>query len=379
MESRSYACPRCGKGVKSTSGLTRHVNACKIPITLPSRQPSTLAPILEYNTTNYPDLPLDNFEKDNSLGASNNGEERIRPADIDNDEEDIRPADLDEQRPATPNWRPRNGLLSESSSTFREVTFSESEFPAGIPVSDTQYEHPGSQNNNPFCPFNDQLDYALAHYFAESETTKRNIDRFLTNPLMKPITEKLSYRNADEWMEKLSDIPWGIPDDKWTEHKFELESGLEKIAGQNLTIQSRNVIDCLRFFMGHPGFRENQTYQPSRIYNQNNDRVYNEMYTDNLWWEKQKELPAGATIIPILLASDKTVMSLSHRDRVLWPVYVTIDNLDAKTCRSQNRPGTLLLSSIPIVHKRAEDSNNKDRDLKAKTYHLALRTMLERM
>ena len=103
------------------------------------------------------------------------------------------------------------------------------------------------------------------------------------------------------------------------------------------------------------------------------------MYMGNWWWEKQKKLPAGATIIPILLPSDKTVMSLSHEDQVLWPVYVTIGNLDTKTCRSQNRPGTLLLGSIPIVHERTEDSNNKDRDLKAKTYHLALRTMLERM
>ena len=131
--------------------------------------------------------------------------------------------------------------------------------------------------------------------------------------------------------------------------------------------------------MRHPGFWENQTYQPSCIYNQNNDRVYNEIYTGNRWWEKQKKLSVKATIIPILLASDKTVMSLSHGDQVLWPVYVTIGNLDAKTRRSQNRPGTLLLGSIPIVHERAEDSNNKDRDLKAKTYHLALKTMLERI
>ncbi len=75
------------------------------------------------------------------------------------------------------------------------------------------------------------------------------------------------------------------------------------------------------------------------------------MYTGNWWWEKQKELSAGATIFPILLASDKTVISLSHGDQVLCPVYVTIGNLDAKTCRSHNRLGTLLLDCIPIVHK----------------------------
>ncbi len=72
-------------------------------------------------------------------------------------------------------------------------------------------------------------------------------------------------------------------------------------------------------------------------------------------------------------------MSLSHGDQILWPVYVIIDNLDAKTRRSQNRPGTLCLNSIPIVHKRAEDSNNKNRDLKAKIYHLALETMLKHL
>ncbi len=103
------------------------------------------------------------------------------------------------------------------------------------------------------------------------------------------------------------------------------------------------------------------------------------MYTGNWWWEKQKELPAWATIIPILPASDKTIMNLSHWDQVLWPVYVTIGNLDAKTCQRQYWPGTLLLGSILIVLEQAEDSNNKDRDLKSKTYHLALRTMLERI
>ncbi len=75
------------------------------------------------------------------------------------------------------------------------------------------------------------------------------------------------------------------------------------------------------------------------------------MYTGNWWWEKQKKLPVRTTIILILLASDKTIMNLSHRDQVLWLVYVTIGNLDVKMCRSQNRLGTLLLGSIPIVYE----------------------------
>ena len=41
-----------------------------------------------------------------------------------------------------------------------------------------------------------------------------------------------------------------------------------------------------------------------------------------------------ATIIPILVSIDKTVMSLSHWDQTLWPTYITIRNLDAKTWQS---------------------------------------------
>ena len=142
MESRSYACPRCKKGVKFISNLIRHINACKIPITLPSYQSSTLVLILEYNITNYPDLPSDNFKKDINLGVSNNGKEKTKLADINNNNKDIRLADINKQRPAIPSWRSQNRLLSELFSTFRKLTFRKSKFIAGTPVLDTQYKHP---------------------------------------------------------------------------------------------------------------------------------------------------------------------------------------------------------------------------------------------
>lgn len=58
--------------------------------------------------------------------------------------------------------------------------------------------HPKSQSSNLFYPFNDKLDFVLAHYFAESEITKFNNDKFLSNLLMKPITENLSYCNIND-------------------------------------------------------------------------------------------------------------------------------------------------------------------------------------
>lgn len=116
--------------------------------------------------------------------------------------------------------------------------FSESEFPVNISVLDTRHVQFESRNTNLFYLFNDQLDYAQAHNFAESETTRCNDDKYLSNLQMKPITKKLSYCNVDKRIEKLSTIPQGLLDNKQTENKFKLESDVNKIVEQNLTIES---------------------------------------------------------------------------------------------------------------------------------------------
>lgn len=64
----------------------------------------------------------------------------------------------------------------------------------------------GSQNNNLFYLSNNQLDYTPANNFVESITTKGNINKFLSNPLIVSLTNKLLYRNTDKYIEKLSEI-----------------------------------------------------------------------------------------------------------------------------------------------------------------------------
>ena len=61
------------------------------------------------------------------------------------------------------------------------------------------------------------------------------------------------------------------------------------------------------------------------------------MHTGDWRWKQQMKYLSKATIIPILLSSDKTVINLSHGDQTLWPVYITTGNLDSKTRRSQTR------------------------------------------
>lgn len=89
-------------------------------------------------------------------------------------------------------------LASEFLSTLRKEWFNSHEFSIGTLISDQRYNHLESKPKNTFHPFNNQLDYILAHYFAKLETTKSNINKFLTDPLIVSLTKKLSYKNADK-------------------------------------------------------------------------------------------------------------------------------------------------------------------------------------
>lgn len=101
MKSRSYTCTRCRKDIKSISGFTRHINASKIPITLSSCQPSKLAAIFEYNTTNPPNLLSDNNKEDICPGASKNGDKKIKLGPVDTTDSN-NDGDIDQQSLSTP-------------------------------------------------------------------------------------------------------------------------------------------------------------------------------------------------------------------------------------------------------------------------------------
>ena len=81
-------------------------------------------------------------------------------------------------------------------------------------------------------------------------------------------------------MEKFLDISLCISNDKWINHKFQLQSNVGEMASQESLIHLQNMIGCLKFLMGHPGFWQNQTYEPSYVYNKNKHQVYNEMHTN---------------------------------------------------------------------------------------------------
>jgi hypothetical protein len=201
-----------------------------------------------------------------------------------------------------------------------------------------------------------------------------DIERFYGDIHLGRIHQLLSFSSHNELMSKIHNIPYGIPDDVWKISEIEVEQEIIGLAPSTYQIRYRDIVKVLQFLIGHEPFKYHLSYAFVRQFSGAgiDNRIYNEIHTANWWWRTQEEIPDSGTIIPILLASDKTMLlSLHHGDQSVLPIYITIGNLDRKTRRKQTVPGSILLGFLPITSETADKS-------KAHVYHTAMKLILKR-
>ncbi|KIK78447.1 hypothetical protein PAXRUDRAFT_325404 [Paxillus rubicundulus Ve08.2h10] len=79
--------------------------------------------------------------------------------------------------------------------------------------------------------------------------------------------------------------------------------------------------------------------------------MYHDMHTGKWWWQTQKELERekpGATIIPIILSSDKTQITM-FRNKSAYPIYMTIGNIPKDIRRKPSHHAHILLAYLPTT------------------------------
>ncbi|KAF8241260.1 hypothetical protein K440DRAFT_573940 [Wilcoxina mikolae CBS 423.85] len=61
----------------------------------------------------------------------------------------------------------------------------------------------------------------------------------------------------------------------------------------------------------------------------------------------QESLPGESTVVPVILGSDKTMLSTLSGDMSVWPVYLSIGNLSKAKRRSVKSNGLILIGLLP--------------------------------
>ncbi|KAG2336453.1 hypothetical protein BDR05DRAFT_978791 [Suillus weaverae] len=150
---------------------------------------------------------------------------------------------------------------------------------------------------NPWAPFNSQMDWEVAHWAKVHEALG------------------LSYKNSVE-LNKIIDtkIPSRRP--AFTHHEA-------CVAGEMYDIFSRDILECVRALYGDPEHAQYLSFTPERHYTDagKTQCLYHDMCTGEWWWatpEVLEQSKPGAMIIPIIISSDKTQITL-FRNKTAYP------------------------------------------------------------
>ena len=98
-------------------------------------------------------------------------------------------------------------------------------------------------------------------------------------------------------------------------------------SGHHGVIYFRDIFDCIKFLHGHLPIAEDLNFAPVQLFDFADNRIYTEMSSGDWWWETQEYLPAGGSIIPLILASDKTHLTNFLGDKSARPLYMSIRNI----------------------------------------------------
>jgi hypothetical protein len=224
-----------------------------------------------------------------------------------------------------------------------------------------------------FYPFRSDVEYAQVMWWTTYRISRRAINDWFSDPRMDPIRVNHFYcQSARDVIEKLALRPaqLDIKPLPWTTRTIEILINNYEV--RKLTIYYRNAMDVVSFLLGHRPHRDDLVYAPVRQFGSNGQRIYDELHTAEWWWERQHVLRDGATVVPIMVASDKTHLSNHAGSKKLWPVYMTIGNLKLRARRAASRSAFVLLGYVPV-------DPPGDNFQRIRLFHKALSVMLKRM
>src|SRR6266478_696811 len=90
----------------------------------------------------------------------------------------------------------------------------------------------------------------------------------------------LSYKNIRELNNLIDTQLPGCP--RFHQHDVE-------IAGETVTMYSRDVVECVKALYGNTEFAKHMVFKPERHYDQDNghQRHYHNLHTGDWWWQMQ--------------------------------------------------------------------------------------------
>ncbi|KAH7905921.1 hypothetical protein BJ138DRAFT_1017013, partial [Hygrophoropsis aurantiaca] len=226
--------------------------------------------------------------------------------------------------------------------------------------------------DNIWAPFTSQIDYEVARWAKLRGSGSTAFTDLLKIDGVCDLL-KLSYRNSGE-LNKIIDnnLPGRRP-------RFQRQEII--VAGEPFDVYFRDAVECVKALFSDPELARYLVFTPERQYEDpdKTKRMYHDMHTGKWWWNTQKKLDKekqGGTIIPIILSSDKTQVTM-FRNKSAYPIYMTIGNIPKDIRRKPSQNAQILLGYLPTTRLEHISNRAARRRTLANLFHACMRRIVE--
>ncbi|KAG8917467.1 hypothetical protein FRC02_003101 [Tulasnella sp. 418] len=225
------------------------------------------------------------------------------------------------------------------------------------------------QGGNPYYPFKSKLDYEVGMWAKQEGPGNKALDKLLAFPA---IAQKLdlSFKNTCQLNQIIDYQTPEVP--SWLSLKIKLDGSNEEF-----DVYYHDPLECIKALFSNPEFADKMTFAPERHWV--NSRIYNEMHTGDWWWRKQCEVKKpGATIVPIIVGTDKSQLTTFSGNLEAYPGYLTIGNIHKRFRRKISQNAQMLFVLLPTGQFKGKGMSDKDQRLaKARIFHCALKEVFK--
>ncbi|KAI0758393.1 hypothetical protein BC629DRAFT_1295998 [Irpex lacteus] len=161
-----------------------------------------------------------------------------------------------------------------------------------------------------YYPFASRLDWQIAHW--GSTHSGCQVRRQKLN---------LSFKNYHNLERSLSEISQRAG--KWYTRGLKFPDVPDEI----YLLRMRDPVEAIRSLWGDPTLAKHLqvVYRPQKVFTNSTktNRLYSEMWSGTWWYAAQARLPPGATLAPLIIATDKTHLTNFSGGKQAYPVYLT--------------------------------------------------------
>ncbi|KAG9094615.1 hypothetical protein FS749_012136 [Ceratobasidium sp. UAMH 11750] len=188
-----------------------------------------------------------------------------------------------------------------------------------------------------------------------------------------PRTCNWYWKNVKQFDTEIDNLPHG-PDWYRQTVRVQTDDGEEV-----LDLWKRDVVEVVKWLISDRRFMEYMRFAPERHWTTEarQERVYDEMWSGDWWWRTQNILGEGSTIAPIILATDKTQMTMLSGNKSAWPVYLSIGNISKDIRRRASERAMVLVGFIPVTDLPGIQHVERRRETRWQLFHTCMESILE--